>query len=325
MREATMSNNGTQAQAREARAGAQDADMASIIDAAIERSEARWRAAEAARQPKLALGEVLQLAQTISGSPTLPDWIRKPGDVVAVVLRGQELGIPPMSALSLLSLIKGKTVIDATAMRGVLLARGFRFRWGACNDKVATLIVTRPEKGAEPETFTYTLEEARTAKLADKENWKANPVDMLAARVSSRACRRVGGDVLAGCYSPEEIDDDSPIAQQRADATAKVLAAPLPSKTTTVYVLADEVAGLSTPEDVRTWWACHGHEVTALAADDAKQVKRAVSVACKRVGLDPKELANAKAKPAPAPVESHVEPDADGASDERDPGADEDA
>lgn len=311
-----MSNNGTQAATREPATVTRDADMGSIIDAAIERSEARWRAAEAARQPKLTLGDTLQLAQVINGSPTLPDHIKKPGDIVAIVLRGQELGLPPMASLQLISLVKGRTVIDATAMRGLLLKRGFRLRWGVCDEKGASLWIKRPESGTVEQEYTYTFEQAKAAKLTEKDNWKNYLADMLVARVSTRACRRAAGDVVAGCYSPEELaDNDFDDAPDRRAATA-VVTVRTPSKTPTVYVMADEVAGLATADDVRTWWACHGHEVTSLASSDAQQVKLAVKAACKRTGLDPKTLAagngNGATKPAETKPEPIVEHDADG-------------
>jgi hypothetical protein len=55
--------------------------------------------------------------------------------------------------------------------------------------------------------ITWTIEMAREAKLADKDNWKSYPRAMLRARVVSEGIRTVFPGVVLGVYTPEEVQD----------------------------------------------------------------------------------------------------------------------
>jgi hypothetical protein len=59
------------------------------------------------------------------------------------------------------------------------------------------------------EAFTYTMDDAVLAGLAQKDNWKKNPKAMLVARATALAAREKFADVLLGeAWDAEELDDD---------------------------------------------------------------------------------------------------------------------
>lgn len=57
------------------------------------------------------------------------------------------------------------------------------------------------------QTGSFSLSEAKTAGLLEKENWKKYPKDMLDARAFDRAMSEIGDDVKQGLKSPEILSE----------------------------------------------------------------------------------------------------------------------
>jgi hypothetical protein len=137
----------------------------------------------------------------------VPSHIRHPGAVVAAVLTGRELGIPPMAALRGISFVEGKPVLDQALHLGIMIARGAEFRWiSDGSDGTAQLYLKRP--GQEPFISVFTMEMAKKAQLDTKPTWKKYPAAMLRARCVSAASRAYFADALSGCYVPGELEAD---------------------------------------------------------------------------------------------------------------------
>jgi hypothetical protein len=145
----------------------------------------------------------------------IPQHLKNEGEIAAVILAGRELGLPPMTSLRSLSLIKGKVTLAADVQLALMVKAGAKHRWlSDGSNGVAKLELTRP--GYEPHTSTFTLEDAQKAGLASQENYKKHQGAMLRARAVSAAARAYMPDVLAGCYVPGELEED-----QVAKPTAK--------------------------------------------------------------------------------------------------------
>lgn len=140
----------------------------------------------------------------------LPNAIKKPEEAMVVMLKGRELGIPPMAALSSIFLIKGTPALSAQLM--LALCRrdlpGFRHRIVETTDKIARVWVKRP--GEEPAEYSFTISEAEAAGLLyvkpgnQPGNWQKYPKRMLLWRAISFACRTECPEIILGCYTPEE-------------------------------------------------------------------------------------------------------------------------
>ena len=171
------------------------------------------------------LPSLLQLAKTLSTARgMIPAHLKSEGEIVAALLAGAELGIPPMASLRNIHLIDGKVGLDAGLQLGLLLRAGVRPQWVESSDKRAVLRLTRP--GFAPHEQVYTIEDAKAAGLAGKQNWQRHPKAMLRARCVSAAVKAYAADVVTGVYTPEELEDAIP---QRVEVTSvDVGGAPVP-------------------------------------------------------------------------------------------------
>lgn len=138
----------------------------------------------------------------------LPQSIRTPGEALAVIMAGQELGLPPMTALREVVLIKGKVTLSAQLMLAMMKRGGVRHTWEHTDAKGATLTLQRGEDA--PFTSSFTIEDAQRAGIASH-MYKKWPAAMLRARCISAAARAYCPDLLMGVYVHGELDDPEPI------------------------------------------------------------------------------------------------------------------
>lgn len=136
------------------------------------------------------------------------DWRKKPEEVMACVLMGRELGVPPMTALSKINVIKGKPVAEAQLLRALIFAAGHDLWF---EDETNTKVTACGRRAHWPEDriqrVTFTIDDAKAAGLAGKDNWRKWPRAMLKARASGELCRDIFADVLAGIsFTVEEVD-----------------------------------------------------------------------------------------------------------------------
>jgi hypothetical protein len=150
------------------------------------------------------LAHVAELASKIANSPFVPDGLR--GSVpatAAAILTGRELGIPPMTALANIHVIKGKTGLSALLMRALIQAQGHDWQDVTVTD---TRVVVKGRRKGETEwtEASFTSDQARAARI----DLSSYPQDKLYARATVRLARRKFADVIAGMpYSAEELED----------------------------------------------------------------------------------------------------------------------
>lgn len=162
------------------------------------------------------LGALVQVADALGNAgPMLPSHITSKGEALAIIMAGDELGIPPMASLRGLHLVKGKVGMDYSLMVGLLRRAGYRVQWTAKSDTRCELLLTHPD--GSKHTEVWDVERAKKAKLwGNAGPWTQYPEAMLTARCVSSAARAFAGDVLAGCYSMEEVREiaaDRPTAR----------------------------------------------------------------------------------------------------------------
>lgn len=151
------------------------------------------------------IGHMIRLAETLAKARGIvPDYLQgNPGNIVAVLLTGRELGLSPMASLRGLHLVKGKVGLDYSTMVALLRRHGYRIEWPESGPERVTLQLTHPDGSEHVETWDKAR--AKTAGLwGQRGPWSSYPETMLRARCVSSAGRAFAGDVLAGVYSTEE-------------------------------------------------------------------------------------------------------------------------
>jgi len=129
----------------------------------------------------------------------LPHTYRaNPGAVLLAMDWADRVGLSVMDAIHGVAWVQGRPVIDATLQRALATRAGYRILVTDASPQSVTAKVVLTTTGETLGSVTYTIEDAKTAGLAGKDNWKKNPEDMLVARATSRAVRRYCSDVLVG-------------------------------------------------------------------------------------------------------------------------------
>ncbi len=159
-------------------------------------------------------GECTALSKILANSGIIPLALRKkPEDVLAIILAGNELGLTPMAALRGINLIQGKVSMSAELM-GALVRNSSKcevLRVVESSAKVATW-ETKRKDGGPAKQYSFTIEQAQRAGLQG-DNWRKYPEAMLRARALSVLCKAEYQDVLFGCYeadSEELLKDVTP-------------------------------------------------------------------------------------------------------------------
>lgn len=144
-----------------------------------------------------------EVAKVLARTAFVPEPMRgQPEDIAAAMMKALELGIDPLDGLSSMHVVKGKVGFSAEFMRRRIIEAGHEIEFDETTDDRCKMRGRRA--GADKwQTVTFTAENARKAKI----NLGDYPADKLVARASSRMCRRVFPDVLAGAAIIEDIID----------------------------------------------------------------------------------------------------------------------
>ena len=136
--------------------------------------------------------------------------VQNHAQAIVKVMAGKELGIGPFQAMSGLNVIEGKIVMNAGLISTLIANSPYhRYEIKEINEKTCRLeFYKKDDQGNEKlkGESSFTIEEAIRAGLANKNNWKNFPSDMLFARAITRGARRFTPEIFAGpVYVPEEL------------------------------------------------------------------------------------------------------------------------
>jgi hypothetical protein len=161
------------------------------------------------------LADFARLADAISKTEMVPDTLRgRPDGVLAVMMAGFEVGVGPMQALQSINLIKGKPSISPELMRALVMQAGHQIIMEVSDDRATARCHRVGWPSDQWSEFSWTMEDAKRAGLVrgGDSPWTKYPRAMLAARVTSEACRNVFADVIAGLsYTPDEVAEFAPV------------------------------------------------------------------------------------------------------------------
>lgn len=171
--------------------------------------------------------DIMTLARTLASSSLIPSVLRnKPEDVAIILATGLEFGFSPFVSLRQIYVVEGKPALSADAQLAVVL-RSPECEYFRLVDSTAqkATFETKRKGWPEPTRLTYTIEDARSAGLANKPNWKLNPLKMLQNRAKSTLAGAVYSDLLLGMPSIEEAGEEAGFERAR-DVTPRGEAQP---------------------------------------------------------------------------------------------------
>lgn len=147
------------------------------------------------------------MSKTLLASGFLPRSIDRPEKVVTIMLKGRELGWPPMRSFQHIHVIEGKPALSAEAMLALIYEKvpGAVVHVVETTNDICVINAARP--GRDSTLFKFSIQDAQRAGLMGKGVWKSYPRAMLRSRCVSEMARAVFPDALMGCsYTPEELD-----------------------------------------------------------------------------------------------------------------------
>jgi hypothetical protein len=220
-----------------------------------------------------------------------------PQQALMLLMTGRDLGLSYSQALRAFHVVQGRPVLSSAGMVAVCLRSDVceYFETESVSDTAATVRAKR--KGRPEQKCTFTIEDARRAKLDSKDNWKMYPSRMLLARAQAFLAREVFPDILLGLYDEDEIPaPPSPPRRVEVQATVVPDARPTPQ------------SAHQEPDWVTILGACNS---PAELADIRKQMQAmGVSKATHPAAVAAYNAAKVRCeppKPAPAPA-SEPEP-----------------
>ncbi len=153
------------------------------------------------------LAEQTEFARLVANAGVLPKAYRgNPGSVLVAVGLGASMGLSPAESLYRIHVVEGKPSASAELIAANVRRAGHRLRITATNEKATAQIVRSDDPDFVYET-TWTLDDARRAGLATKDNWKKHPRAMLRARAITEAAREACPEALYGVvYATEELE-----------------------------------------------------------------------------------------------------------------------
>lgn len=187
-----------------------------------------------------------KIAETLVKSGILPRGIDTPAKAFAVIVKGWEIGVGPMRALTGIHLIEGKPSVSPELKLERFRERGGRVQWIKSDNAVAECKFTAPN--GDTHTETVTMQDMQQAGVAGKDNWRKYPKSMLRARCVAFGLRALGeGD---GSYTPDELgtvtaEDGTPGNDVTYTPPAKE-AAPAEGKATVATSVATATTGANT-------------------------------------------------------------------------------
>jgi len=153
------------------------------------------------------MAPAVELAKAIAGTQFVPAALRRdPAAIAAAILYGDEIGVGPMQSLATIAVIDGRPFVAAQTQRALVLAKGHDLWLDEATNSRATW-AGRRTGGDQVTRITWTLDDARRARLDGKPNWRAYPRAMLSARASAELVRAVFADVVGGLAAIEELEE----------------------------------------------------------------------------------------------------------------------
>ena len=161
---------------------------------------------------KLALTNFSEI-QSVAGAMAQSGFFKdasQQAQAIVKVIAGAELGIGAFASMTGINIIQGKAVLGANII-ATLIENDPRYEYTILKATDQECEIEFHANGKRKGSAGFTIDEAKTAGLAGKDNWKKYPSDMLFARAISRGARRFTPGVFGGApvYTPDELGADT--------------------------------------------------------------------------------------------------------------------
>ena len=159
----------------------------------------------------------MTVAQVFKASGMFPD-IQSEAAACAKIIIGRGLGLSDYDAMTGLHIIKGKAVLASNLMAAAIKRAGKYDYRAECTDEDCTIVFygrTMDGKMEQIGTTSYTMDDAKRARLTGGDNWQKYPRAMLFARCISTGYKQQCPDALGSApvyveaHGEMEITDDS--------------------------------------------------------------------------------------------------------------------
>ena len=160
------------------------------------------------RLTSLSIPDMVTLGQQLVKTGFLPQAVNTPEKAMAIMLKGQELSIPPMYALSNIVVVNGKPSCSAELMLALIQRNhGQRAIRVKASDDAQCTVEYRLDGWGDTQTYSFTIQQAEQAGLFKNAVWKSYPAAMLRARCISAVARMAFPGSIAGMYVPGELGE----------------------------------------------------------------------------------------------------------------------
>lgn len=154
--------------------------------------------------------EAMAVAKVLVDSRLLPNAVDTPQKAITIIMKGRELGLTTMQALSSIYVIEGKPTMSADLMAALVISSGKAEYFEMIESSSERCTFATKRRGSKNEQrITWTIDDAKKAGLYDhpkKDIWKKYTAAMLRARTKADLARAVYPEIVAGCYDPDELD-----------------------------------------------------------------------------------------------------------------------
>jgi hypothetical protein len=212
----------------------------------------------------------LRYANAILGAKEMvPQQYRNAGAIMLAQEWSHARDVDLLTTLQNVDIIQGKLVPSATLLRALAVRAGYEVIVKDVSPQAATVVVSKG--GTELGRTTFTIDDAKSAGLLGKDNWKKHPQAMLVARATSQAMRWYAADVMVGVYDLDEVESDAvavledPPEPEARDGSGDIVDAEIVTDVRSVVAGLDE----DTAADLKEWWKAQGFP--AIDELDAEQ------------------------------------------------------
>ena len=170
------------------------------------------------------LKEPMSLGAVFAESGMFPD-IKTQSQGVVKILAGKELGLSAFQSVKSLYFVNGRLALASDAMASLVKASPkYDYKVDTITDTECAISFFNgtPEDRKLIGTSTFTFKDAAKAGLANKDNWKNYPRNMLFARALANGCRWYCPDAICGYHTVEEMQDIEPVKVEAPKKTVEI-------------------------------------------------------------------------------------------------------